>query len=468
MIPVTQYNGCTVVVFGLGVSGLSAARALQAGGARVLAWDDAESRRTEAGALGLTLQDPSVTNFSQVSALVLSPGIPLTHPAPHPVVKQASEADCPVIGDIELFVTATAATDDRTIVAVTGTNGKSTTTALIGKIVAQAGKEVVVAGNIGTPVLDSRATGPDGIYVVEMSSYQIDLTPSMNADVTVLLNITPDHLDRHGGMDGYAKVKAKLLKQQSPDKTAIVGLDDSYCRKIFEDMERDGSPTLVGISIAGNIDCEVQVAGGLLRVKTNGNSRIVTDLNQTSNLPGKHNWQNVAAAYAAASAIGVPENAIIAGIQSFQGLAHRMEHIAKLASVDVINDSKATNMDAAARALACYSSIYWIAGGRPKGETIDVLRDYFGNIRKAYVYGEAGPEFGRSLEGVVPCEVDETLQIATESALRDSLNAAKTAADPLVVMLSPACASFDQFSDFEARGEAFKDYVMNFAAGNAR
>lgn len=463
MIPVTKYKDQTVAVFGLGISGMAAARALDAGGAHVLAWDDAEARQDEAHASGIDVRDPMEVDFHSVAALVLSPGVPLTHPEPHPVAAKALASGTDIIGDVELFVTSDAATEGRTIIAITGTNGKSTTTALIGHILGHADRDVAVAGNIGRPILDIDPVATGGIYVIEMSSYQIDLTPSMDADVAILLNITPDHLDRHGGLKGYAQTKAKLLMQQSAGHASVVCVDDEHCREICKQLIGQGRHQVTTVSVENDINASICVTDGILKDATHA----VADLRLTSKLPGVHNWQNIAAAYAATAAAGMSDTDIIAGIQSFHGLDHRMEHVAKLASVDVINDSKATNVEAAARALACYPNIYWIAGGRPKGESLDAVTEFHGNIRKAYLYGEAGPEFGKSLHGQIPCEVDETLKVATENALRDGLQAAESSSEDLVVMLSPACASFDQFANFEARGEAFKDYVMDFAAGDA-
>lgn len=467
MITVNKYKGQKVAVFGLGVSGLSAARSLQAGGADVIVWDDAETRQVAAAAEGLSVQNLANMDFKEFAALVLSPGVPLTHPEPHPLAVMANAADCPIIGDIELFVTSEEAAKGRSIIAITGTNGKSTTTALTGHIIAGAGRDLSIAGNIGKPILDGRAIGPGGVYVIEMSSYQIDLTPSMDADVTVLLNITPDHLDRHGGMDGYAAVKAKLAQQQSAGKVAVISVDDSHCQKIVDELKHDDTLHVTSVSIDGAA-ADLEVNDGKLIDNRDQGAQIVADLKEISKLPGVHNWQNIAMAYAATKAVGISDADIISGIKSFHGLEHRMELVAQFASVDVINDSKATNMDAAARALACYSNIYWIAGGRAKGEPFDAVREYFGNVKKAYLYGEAGPAFGASLKDSIPCEIEETLEVATKNALRDSLRAAETTEDDLVVMLSPACASFDQFQNFEVRGEAFKDYVMDFAAGDER
>jgi UDP-N-acetylmuramoylalanine--D-glutamate ligase len=449
MIPVPQYANRTVAVFGLARSGLSAARALRAGGARVEAWDDSPARRAAAAEFDLT--DPMQTDWRRVAALVLSPGVPLTHPAPHPVVQQAKQAGVPVIGDVELF--AGAALPARRV-GITGTNGKSTTTALIGHVLRAGGRSVAVGGNIGMPVLDLEALGADGIYALEMSSYQIDLAPSLICDVAVLLNITPDHLDRHGTMAGYVAVKRRIFAGQSGHQTAVIGVDDEHCAGIYRELRAAGRQKIVPIAIGRRIEDGISVIEGRLYEGTTAEPAV--DLRDCAALLGAHNWQNAAAAFAVGRALGLSRAEIATGMQSFPGLAHRMERVAEVGGVRFINDSKATNADAAAKALACYAAIYWIAGGKPKEGGIESLDAFHPRIRHAYLIGEAAPLFAATLAG----KVDTTIAGTLDRAVQAAYAAARREGMPgAVVLLSPACASFDQFIDFEARGEAFKRHV---------
>jgi UDP-N-acetylmuramoylalanine--D-glutamate ligase len=449
MIPVPQYANRTVAVFGLARSGLSAVRALAAGGARVRAWDDAEARR--GAALNCEIVDLVRADWAGTAALVLSPGVPLTHPAPHPVVLKARGAGVPVIGDVELF--AGAGLKARRV-GVTGTNGKSTTTTLIGHLLRSAGRAAEVGGNIGTPVLDLAPLGADGTYVLEMSSYQIDLAPSLVCDVAVLLNITPDHLDRHGSMAGYVAVKRRIFAGQGAAQTAVIGVDDAHSAGIYSELRATGRQKVVPIAVGHRVADGVSVIAGKL-YEADGSEPAV-DLARCKTLLGEHNWQNAAAAFAVARALGLSHAEIASGLVSFPGLAHRMEEIATLDGIRFVNDSKATNADAAAKALACYDAVYWIAGGKPKEGGISSLDALHGRIRHAYLIGEAAPEFAATLAGKVAATVVGTLVRAVDEAYA----AAKREAVPgAVVLLSPACASFDQFADFEARGDAFKRHV---------
>ncbi len=455
MISVDQFRDKLVVVFGLGRSGLSAARALAAGGAALRVWDDNEASRSHAANAGLPLVDLNDADWTGCAALVLSPGVPLTHPKPHPVVQMARAAGAEVIGDIELFMRATAGLRKT---AVSGTNGKSTTTALIGHILKASGRAAEIGGNLGTPVLDLKLLDEAGDYVVEMSSYQIDLTPSLRADVAVLLNISPDHLDRHGGMAGYVAVKTRLFDGQSAGDVAVVGVDDEYCMKIWKELRQNGKQSVVPVSVDRRLEFGVYVADGVLHDAAGGDGGAVLDLKRVTGLPGRHNWQNAAAAYTAAQALGLESEQIAAGLRTFPGLAHRMERVAEIDGIAFVNDSKATNSEAAARALACYDNIYWIAGGLAKEGGIDALSPYFGRIRHAYLIGEAAPSFATRLEGEAPSTVSGNLADAVEAAWdqarADGLRGA-------VVLLSPACASFDQFASFEARGDAFRQIVRD-------
>ena len=453
MIALSPYGGRTIALLGLGKSGLAAARALAAAGADVWAWDDDPARRQAAEDEGLPLVDLAQCDWQRPESLVLSPGIPHTHPAPHPVAALARAAGCEIIGDIELLARGR---PDAIYVGVTGTNGKSTTTTLIGHILKWAGRQVEVGGNLGTPALSLPPLGSDGIYVLEMSSYQLELTPTLTFDVAVLLNITPDHLDRHGGMAGYVAAKRRIFARQEKPQAAVVGIDDAITRELVVELAATGAQTIIFISAEDRAIGGVRVEKEKLVDDMTGDGTPVLDLRKLPRLPGQHNWQNIAAAYATARCLGIEVPAIVAAIKSFPGLAHRQELIATIDGVRYVNDSKATNADAAAKALACYDAIYWIAGGIAKEGGIASLAPFFPRIRRAFLIGEATDAFGATLDGRVPLERCGDLGKAVAAA-RDAARA-DGAADA-VVLLSPACASFDQFTDFEARGNAFRHLV---------
>ncbi|MBD3835448.1 UDP-N-acetylmuramoyl-L-alanine--D-glutamate ligase [Brevundimonas sp.] len=461
MIPVPGYEGRRVAVFGLGRSGITAARALQAGGAVPILWDDGVSGRMQAEAEGFQVEDLTVADWSGFAALVLSPGAPLTHPKPHWTVDRAHEACVPVIGDVELFARAVAALphDARPrVVAITGTNGKSTTTALIGWVLKQAGLTVHVGGNIGIGVLALPAPTPEAVYVIEVSSYQLDLTTTFAPDVAILTNISPDHLDRHGGMDGYVAAKRRIFQAQGPDATALVGVDERWGRQILAGLRADGrsavevstaSPSpLAGEGIVRAVPGRIEVDEGA-----------IIDLTPARSLPGRHNAQNAAFAYATARALGVSHDAAVEGLLTFPGLAHRMETIGHIGPVRFINDSKATNADAARQALSSYPSVFWIAGGRAKDGGIDDLADLFPRVAKAYLIGEAADAFAAAL-GDTPHVIARTIDAAVAAAAADAADAG----GEQIVLLSPACASFDQYPDFEARGEAFRAAALTLGA----
>ncbi len=457
MVPVTAYEGRDVAVLGLARTGLAAAQALRAGGARVHAWDDAAPRREAAAAAGVPIADPVSVDWRRMAALVMSPGIPHTHPKPHPAAAAARGAKVPLIGDIELLVRSA---PDARFLAVTGTNGKSTTTALIGHILKGSGREIAVGGNLGTPVLSFARLGKDGVYVLEMSSYQLELTQSLACEVAVLLNVTPDHLERHGGMSGYVAAKERIFANQKPSQSAVIGMDDDICRGIATKLRALRRQAVVPISGERAVEGGVYVENGVMTDATGARPARVLDMRRAVRLPGRHNWQNAAAAFAAARRVGVPAEAAAAGIESFPGLAHRQELIATIDGVAYVNDSKATNADAAARALVCYDVIYWIAGGVAKAGGIEPLRALFPRIRRAFLIGEAADAFARTLGDAVPHTRSGDLATAVSEATA-AARAERIAG--AVVLLSPACASFDQFANFEARGEAFRDLIGKLA-----
>ena len=455
MIALERYREKTVAVLGLGRSGVAAARALAAGGARVLAWDDEPARRRAAEVRALAPTDLGGVDFAGVAALVPSPGVPLTHPAPHPVVARARDAGCEVIGDIDLFADARAG---ATVVGVTGTNGKSTTTALIGHLLQACGRPAAVGGNLGRPALDLPALDGSGVYVLELSSFQIDLAPSLACDVAVLLNLSPDHLDRHGDMAGYAAVKKRLLLQQSAAATAIVGVDDAHAEAVFAEVRSARRQRVIPIAVGRVLEGGVYVLDGVLHDAT-GTATVSGELTGIDSLLGVHNWQNAAAAIAVMSALGVPVEPAMRALAAFPGLPHRLEQVATVDGVRFVNDSKATNADAAARALATFDNIHWIAGGIAKAGGIAALEPYFRRIAHAYLIGDAAAQFAATLGERVPHTPCGDLA----SALAAAFAGARAGPDGAVVLLSPACASFDQWADFEARGDDFRDRVDGLA-----
>lgn len=452
MIPATGFRDKTVFVFGLARSGLAAAKALQAGGARALCWDDKAESRAAAEKLGLMLQEPEAADWGLIAALVLAPGVPLTHPKPHPIVDLARAADVEVIGDTELFFRAVKSSDAK-IVAITGTNGKSTTTALIGHLLSRLGYAAEVGGNIGRAVMELAPPGPGRAYVLELSSYQLDLTPSCHPDVGVLLNITPDHLDRHGTMARYAAAKASLFANQTRGDTAVIGVDDAYSADICTQVMARPGPHVCPVSVGKVLGRGVYVINGRLYDGEGTAARDIRDLRSLSHLPGAHNWQNAAAAYAACAPLVKDAKQIATLLASFPGLEHRMEQVGRIGKVLFVNDSKATNADAAAKALASYRDIYWIAGGKAKDGGAAGLEAFKDNVAAVFLIGASAEMFRQQLSGSMQISIDGTLEAAMRRALRSAM--ASPAAAP-VVMLSPACASFDQFKDFEHRGAEFK------------
>jgi UDP-N-acetylmuramoylalanine--D-glutamate ligase len=463
MIACTSFANRDVGVFGLARSGLSTLRALKAGGARIFAWDDNESARAEAEAEGITLVGFHNWPWAKLRALVLSPGIPLTHPVPHDVVKTAQAANVEIIGDVELFgreIRPDRALPGRApVIAVTGTNGKSTTTALIGHILSSCGFAAEVGGNIGKPVLSLSLRNNKPVFVIEVSSYQIDLARGFVPDVSVLTNITPDHIDRHGSVEAYAGIKKRLLKQTSRNGHICIGVDDSYSSTIYTCFSSHDGPNATPVSIGKVLGRGIFVLDGMLYDAMGQRAAKVMDLSTAARLPGAHNWQNAALAYAATKPFVQDVRAITSAIADFPGLAHRIEDVGRVGRVRFINDSKATNADAAERALLCFPDIFWIAGGIEKEGGIESLKPLFPRIRKAYLIGTAAKDFARTL-GDVPHEISGTLEKAVASAYAD---AQRSSAPAPVVLLSPACASFDQFRDFEHRGDAFRSLVSGLA-----
>lgn len=453
MIPLPFYKNKPVAVFGLGKAGMSAVRALAKSGAKLYVWDDGEAAReklAQENFPNVVIARPESYDWTIMEALVLSPGIPLTHPKPHPVVEMAKKEKCPVLCDVELLCRAQS---DAKFIGITGTNGKSTTTALTGHILQKAGVKALVGGNIGVPVLDLEPLGKDGVYVIELSSYQLDLIHQGRFHVGIWLNITPDHLDRHGDMAGYVRAKERLFMNQRAGDTVAIGVDDDYSRNVFSSLKNNPiQRNLLPVSVEGACAEGISIQDGVLYDK--GQTYTIGTLQK---LPGTHNAQNIAMAYAAARQFGIAPEEIIRHVHSFDGLPHRMQYVAEEGHVKFINDSKATNAEAAAKALGTFENIYWIAGGVPKAGGIDCLDEFFPRIKKAYLLGQAEEDFAKTLEGKVSYEKCATLANAFAAAKRDAANAD----GKNVVLLSPACASFDQWPNFEVRGEAFCKMVRD-------
>lgn len=455
MIAATAFKGRKLALFGLGGSGIATAHALLAGDAELVAWDDNRDRVFEAQAAGIPVADLRTVDWPDMAALVLAPGVPLTHPKPHWTVDLAKAHGVEIIGDVELFVRQRRIdAPDCPFIAITGTNGKSTTTALIAHILTQAGRDTQLGGNIGTAVMTLDPPKKGRFFVVECSSYQIDLAPSINPTAGILLNLSPDHLDRHGTMQHYADVKERLV---AGSDVAIVGTDDQWCTIIADRLER-AATKVVRISKRNVLADGYFADGTTIMAATGAATHPVVDLGEIATLRGAHNGQNAAAAIAACLAVGLSEEEITSGLATFAGLQHRMQPVARRGRVLFVNDSKATNADAAGPALSSFDRIYWIAGGLAKEGGLQPLSGWFDHIAKAYLIGEAAPVFAATLGDSVRYEITGTLDRAVSHAAED---AAKDGTGESVVLLSPACASFDQYKNFEVRGNAFVAHVAS-------
>ena len=457
MIPVKGYKDQKVAVLGLGRSGLAAAAALQAGGAALLLWDDSPEARGRAEAEGHVLTDLTRNGALEgVAALITSPGIPHLYPAPHPVIARALEAGMPVDNDIGLFFQS-AASDEWAemevppkVVAVTGSNGKSTTTALIHHILTEAGRPTQMAGNIGKGVLSIDPPVDGEVVVLELSSYQTELARALTPDVAVFTNLSPDHLDRHGGFGGYFAAKARLFTLGCPDR-AVIGVDEVEGRYLAGQLAQDAADDrVIRVSSGTKLDgfgWSVYARKGFLAEWRKGRQVASIDLREIKGLPGAHNHQNACAAYAACRSLGLAPKLIEAALHSFAGLPHRSQLVGERAGVRFVNDSKATNVDSAAKALQAFPKIRWIAGGMGKDGGIAALQPFLGSVVKAYLIGHSARDFALQL-GETPHEICETMERAVARA-------AEEAEAGEVVLLAPAASSFDQYPDFEKRGEDF-------------
>ncbi|BAU93741.1 UDP-N-acetylmuramoyl-L-alanyl-D-glutamate synthetase [Methylorubrum populi] len=457
MTPATTFAGRKVALFGLGGSGLATVRSLLAGGADVLAWDDNAGSRDRAREQGITVTDLNEADWSGFTALVLAPGVPLTHPEPHWTVGLARGAGIPIIGDIEIFCRERAAlAPGAPFVAITGTNGKSTTTALTAHLLRHAGRDVQMGGNIGTAILSLEPPAANRVHVVELSSFQIDLTPSLKPGVGILLNLTPDHLDRHGTMENYAAIKERLVAGAD---LAVIGVDDAYCAAIAG--RRTGERIRLHVEGHGDAAGDYVCAAGRVR---DSDGAVIAEISGIPSLLGDHNLQNAAAAVVAAIRLGLSREEIAAGLNSFPGLAHRMEPLRRIGPTLFVNDSKATNADSTEKALLAFRDIHWIVGGKAKEGGIEPLAPLFDRVTHAYLIGASSDAFAATLEGRVPFTQCGTLEAATAAAA----DAARTSGtEAPVVLLSPACASYDQFPNFEVRGDRFRDLVSALSDENA-
>jgi UDP-N-acetylmuramoylalanine--D-glutamate ligase len=467
VIRAAAFAGKSYAIYGLARSGLATVDALLASGASVMAWDEKEEARekllpgtgrgtarsaVEGLALSpgqplhqaspgppprpgedrLRIADPLTTSLAGFSGIVVSPGVPINR---HPIAERARQAKVPLIGDIELFAQARADLPPHKVVGITGTNGKSTTTALIHHILRTAGVPTTMGGNIGLPILAQDPLSEGGVYVLELSSYQIDLTRTLDCDVAVLLNVTPDHLDRYDGFDSYAASKERLFTMQSWDHEGIFVVDDPV------------AAALGGLAPVGSISNRIA-----LSYTWHARGEDVAGISLSPSLQGPHNAQNASAAAAVARHLKIDEEAIARGLETYPGLAHRMERVREKDGVLFVNDSKATNPNSTAPALAAFPAIHWILGGLAKGDDLAPCEPFLGHVREAYTIGRAGPMFAQLLRPKVPVTEAETLERAVGAA-------AQKARQGEVVLLSPACASFDQFRDYEARGDAFRAAV---------
>jgi len=450
MIDLAVLKGSSFVVLGLARSGLATVRALRAAGIDCVAWDDNAASRDAAEQAGARVADPATIDWSGVTALVISPGIPSTLPVPHPVAVAARAAGKPIICDVELLARAQ---PEATFVAITGTNGKSTTTALIGHILQQAGLRCQVGGNIGRGALDLDALGKGGLYVLELSSYQLELLQTFRADIAVWLNITPDHIDRHGDIPGYVAAKKNIFLRQRAGDCAVIGIEDEPSREVEREIAARPGIACIPVALDRPVANGISYRAGVL-VDADG---YTVDFSDVLTLPGDHNGQNAACAWAVCRWLDVPREVIVAGMKTYAGLPHRQERVAAVGNIVYINDSKATNADATARALSSYDDIYWILGGQAKEGGVAPLASYFDRIRHAFLIGEATELFAGQLDGKLPysrCgDLQSALDAAHALAQREAQGEGK---GPAVVLLSPACASWDQWKSYEHRGDAFR------------
>ena len=455
MIPVNGYAGQNVAVLGLGRTGQSVARALKQGGASIHVWDDSEETRARIKRQDFTLTNLNSVDWSAFEVLVLSPGVPYKFPSPHPIVKNAQECGVSIVGDMELFsqwINSIPMVERPIVIGVTGTNGKSTTTAMIAHTLEYAGMNVQMGGNIGTGVLDLCPRTKNAVFVLELSSYQLDLTQSLHCNIAILLNISADHIDRHGNFDNYVRAKGKIFSNQTKADIAIINAEDEACRLIGNIVSR--SAEVIDLPSRLMSKEELSLVGRL------DQPAYEEDKPNTVTSAKHFNSQNVNATYIAGKWLGIQIETISEALENFEGLEHRKEFVTRINKVTFINDSKATNESSVRDALSSYQNIYWIAGGRAKENSFDVLAEIVKTVVKGYFIGEAKSGLERTFRDRMPVELCASLVDAIEKAYVEAHASGKEA----TVILSPACASFDQFKNFEHRGQVFKQTVEKLAS----
>lgn len=451
---IESLKGKPVAVFGLGLSGLSTAKALLASGANIMAWDDDAEKKAKAESEGIPLSDFISGGLEGYGALILAPGIPLHFPQPHIAAHKATEAGIEIIGDLEIFHRSAPSANT---IGITGTNGKSTTTALITHILKESGKQALSVGNIGHPILEANLPPADGFMVLEISSYQMDLCPTYRPDISILLNVTPDHLDRHGSMEAYAHAKERIFEGEG---ICICCIDDTYTQTAFDKAVAAGTRTMIPVSVKKEIPGGIFAKGGILIDFTTDEQIEIALISDIPTLPGLHNQENICAAYAACRQCGIPAEDIIRHLKTYAGLPHRQFLTRVINGIAYINDSKATNGDSTARAVSCYNNIYMIAGGKAKDGGLKALEPYIDKLRHLFLIGEAMDDFAKWADHVgVPYTKSFSLDIAVLEAHKTAQSNRGEPGGAGTVLLSPACASWDQFKNFEHRGEVFTQMV---------
>ncbi len=466
MILIPDVKGKSIGVFGLGVSGIATCEALVASGAKVFTWDENPKAREKAGDTEYRAEHPKKWPWKEMASVVVSPSVPLTHPKPHPIVRKARMEKIPVIGDIEYFARAINALPENErprVVAVTGSKGKSTTAALIGHILHGVGEEAHVSGNVGEAVLSLPAPEKNFIYVLELSSFQLDLTFNLRANAAVFLNLTPDHIDRHGAIDAYFAAKKRIFANQTKDDIAVIGVDDGYGQAACTALTARDSVRVLPVSAMGTLGRGAYALNGSLYYNRDGKTSKAGDISGSRGLRGAHNHQNAAAALAVCIHLGADTALIVKAANNFTSLPHRMEEVGRLGKAVFINDSKATNAGATAPALSAFDDVFWIAGGKAKEGGIASLKGKLGAVRRAYLIGEAATLFEEQLKDEVKCVHCGDLEAAVLEAYGDAL---ESEAPSPTILLSPACAPYDQFKNFERRGEAFRDAVGDLTSAN--
>lgn len=467
MITIPGVEKQKIGVYGLGATGLATSAALAQSGADVFCWDEKAEARAHTDNTRYNATPPKEWPWGELASLIVSPGIPTRYPEPHLIVRKARQQKIEIIGDVELFARAVDAlpgAERPRVIAVTGSNGKSTTTALIGHILKEAGHKCAVGGNIGPAILSLPPLARTMTYVVELSSFQLDLTNRFHPTTSVFLNITPDHLDRHGTLDNYVAAKERIFANQTADDLAVIGVDDDITQSVCAKMTtRAAGPKIAPVSARGSLGRGVYALSGKLFFNRDGKTHSAGDISRVRALAGAHNWQNAGAALAAVLAEGVSAPFAIGAMERFAGLPHRLETVAEWGAVRFVNDSKATNADATAKALDAFRDIFWIAGGVPKAGGVAQLTSSLKQVRGVYLIGESARAFEAQLAGIVPCFQCGDLENALARATRDAR--ASDAPAP-VVLLSPAAASYDQFRNFEDRGDRFRKLAQSLLKQN--